>query len=66
LEVELCLAQEVVAQLTEVGDMVEEKAEKTIEELQHKPSLASHCLPFLFIGDEKFVIAATLCAKYHH
>jgi ABC-type arginine transport system ATPase subunit len=66
LEVELRLAQEAVAKLTEAEDRAEEKAEKAIEELQRKPSLASRRLPFLFIGDEKFVIAATLCAKYRH
>jgi alpha-D-ribose 1-methylphosphonate 5-triphosphate synthase subunit PhnL len=68
LEVELCLAQEAMAQLTEARDRADEKAKKAIEELQRKPSLAPHRLPFLFIGDEKLrvVIAATLCAEYRH
>jgi hypothetical protein len=57
-----------MAQLTKVGDRVEEKAEKSIEELQHKPSLVPCYLAFLFIGDEKLrvVIAATLCIEYRH
>jgi hypothetical protein len=57
-----------MAQLTKVGDRVEEKVEKSIEELQRKPSLAPCYLPFLFIGVEKLrvVIAATLCTEYRH
>jgi hypothetical protein len=47
---------------------VEERAEKDIEELQRKPSLASHHFPFLFIDDEKLrvVVATTLCVEYRH
>jgi ABC-type arginine transport system ATPase subunit len=68
LEVELRLAQEAMAQLTETRDKAEEKAKKAIEELKREPGLVPCCLPFLFIGVKKLkiVIIATLCAEFSH